>query len=279
MSDKARRYRRSTGRYERLLPTIDKLGGAVETWEQLVVAALLWAGAGSAASHRCAGALWGFDGCPRGPVDITTPRNLRSQDAAHIVIHRYNTLLGEEVSTLGPVDLTAPARTLLDLATVVPPARLEIAMDSALRRRLVTLPELRLTLSLNARRGRRGVRSFRAALAVRDDSYVPPHSPLERKLARLIQEAALPDPLRQYPVIENGREIYRIDFAYPDQMLAIEVDGWEHHSDRISWSKDRRRGNVLTMRGWRVLHFTYEDITKDPLGVIQAVREALFLTL
>lgn len=275
VTDRARSYRRRTGRLEPLLPKVERIGGAPETWEQQVAAALLWAGEGSAASHRCASALWRFDSCPPGVVEITTFRNLRAEEAGHIKIHRYSSLLPDEVESIGGIRATAPARTLLDLAAVVPSHRLEIALDSALRRKQVTLPELRLTLSRNARRGRRGVQAFRRALEIRDDSFVPQHRGLESKLWRLIATSDLPTPLREYPVIEGGREIYRIDFAYPDRMLAIEADSWEHHSDRISWSKDHDRGNVLTVRGWRLLHFTYEAVVNRPDSVIQTIRDAL----
>ncbi len=275
VQDRARHYRRRTGRYERVLPKVDRIGGAVQSWHQEVVAALLWAGPGSVASHRCAAALWGFDSCPRGPVEITTLRNLRSDDAKHVVIHRYQTLLPDEVETLGDIKLTGVARTLLDLAAVVRSGRLEAAMDSALRRKQVTLPQLRLTLSRNARRGRRGIRAFRRALDLRDHSYVPLHPGLEKKIWRLIEASDLPTPLREYPIIEGGKEIYRIDFAYPDGMLAIEADGWEYHSDRGSWSNDQGRSNVLTVRGWRLLRFTEEDATERPHELIATIFSSL----
>ena len=275
VSAKAVGYRRRTGRYERVLPKVERVGGAADCWEQQVVGALLWAGEGSAASHRCAAGLWRFDSCGRDLVEITTPRNLRSEDGKHVLIHRYSSLLPDEVETIGSIRVTAPARTLLDLAAVVPTDRLEIAMDSALRRKQTTLPELRLALSRNARRGRRGVQAFRRSLDLRDSSYVPPHPGLERKLRALIESSDLPQPLREYPVIQNGKEIYRLDFAYPDRMLAIEADSWEHHSDRISWSKDQGRGNVLTPLGWRVLHFTHEHVTVHPAYVIDTIRKSL----
>lgn len=274
VSDAARRYRRRSGRYERALPNVDRIGGVGETWEQQIAAALLWAGPGSTASHGTAAALWAFDGCSPGQVEITTPRNLRAEGAGHILVHRYQVLLPDEVQNLRGIDLTSPARTLLDLAAVVRPNRLETALDSALRRKQVTLAQLRLTLSLNARPGRRGVRAFRAALDLRDGS-TPPHRGLEKKLWRLLNSSDLPLPLREYPLIEGGREIYRIDFAHPDRMLAIEADSWEHHSDRVSWSNDQTRSNVLTARGWRVLRFTYYDVTERPEYVLKTIRDSL----
>ena len=275
LTDGARQHRRRTGRLEPVLPTVDRIGGATETWEQQVMAALLWAGPGSVASHRCAAALWRFDSCPQGLVEITTPRHLRSAAADHIVIHRYQVLRPDEIDSCGEIQVTAAARTLLDLAAVVSANRLESAMDSGLRRGQVTLPQLRLTLARNARRGRRGVQAFRRALDLRDGSFVALHPGLERRLWKLIGTSGLPLPLREYPVIEGGKQIYRIDFAYPDAMLAIEADGWEHHSDRMSWSRDQGRSNVLTARGWRLLRFTYQDLDQTPDDVVSAIRRSL----
>jgi very-short-patch-repair endonuclease len=275
VSDRARQYRRRTGRYERVLPKVDRIAGSVQTWHQQVVGALLWAGPASVASHRCAAALWGFDSCPPGSVEITSPRNLRCEIAEHVTIHRYQVLTEDEVETLGDIRLTAPPRTLLDLAAVVRSDRLDAAMDSALRRKQVTLPQLRLTLSRNARRGRRGIQAFRRALDVRDGGYVASHRGLQKKIWRLIEASDLPTPLQEYPVIEGDKEIYRIDFAYPDRMMAIEADGWEFHSDRRSWSNDQGRSNVLTIRGWRLLRFTDQDATETQDDLIAMIFDSL----
>lgn len=260
------------------MPKTVRIGGAPCSWEQDVLAALIWAGAGAAISHRSAAALWGFDGCAPDVVELTSHRVLRSRMADGIVTHRYAALDADEITSLGPIRLTTPARTLLDLAAVVRPPRLEIALDSGLRRGLVTVEELHATLRRHARCGRRGIRPFRSALLERTPGYVPPNSGLERKLARLIAESRLPSPVREHPVMENGREVYRIDFAYPDHMLAIEADGWAYHSDRVAWSADQVRANVLTVRGWRVLRFTLYDVTQRPAWVIDSIAQALAAT-
>lgn len=179
---------------------------------------------------------------------------------------------------MGPLRLTTPPRTLLDLAAVVPRSRLEVAMDSCLRRRLATVEDLQATLDRHARSGRRGVRSFREALSLRSPAYRPPHSALERKLWRLIASSPLPTPVREHPVVEGGREIYRIDFAYPEHMLAIEADGWTYHSDRLAWSSDQVRANVLTVRGWRVLRFTHHDVTNRRGWIIETISRSLAAT-
>ena len=73
---------------------------------------------------------------------------------------------------------------------------------------------------------------------------------------------------------EQGRVLAEIDFADPDLMIAIEVDGRAFHSDRHSFERDRERQNMLTLRGWVVLRFTWERITFDAEGVISEVQAA-----
>ncbi|MEY4170638.1 MAG: hypothetical protein RLZ94_1711 [Actinomycetota bacterium] len=71
---------------------------------------------------------------------------------------------------------------------------------------------------------------------------------------------------------EGGRILAEIDFADPGLMIAIEVDGRAFHSDRRSFERDRERQNMLTLRGWVVLRFTWERIVNDPDGVIAEIE-------
>jgi very-short-patch-repair endonuclease len=73
---------------------------------------------------------------------------------------------------------------------------------------------------------------------------------------------------------EHGRVLAEIDFADPHLMIAVEVDGRAFHSDRRSFERDRKRQNMLTLRGWTVLRFTWERIVSDPAGVMAEVIAA-----
>jgi very-short-patch-repair endonuclease len=73
---------------------------------------------------------------------------------------------------------------------------------------------------------------------------------------------------------EHGRVLAEIDFADPHLMIAVEVDGRAFHSDRRSFERDRKRQNMLTLRGWTVLRFTWERIVSDPAGVMAEVLAA-----
>jgi very-short-patch-repair endonuclease len=75
------------------------------------------------------------------------------------------------------------------------------------------------------------------------------------RFARAIVDGGLPEPVLQHPVsVGNCR--YRIDLAYPEFKIAIEIDGWEYHSSRSAFDDDRSRANDLVVAGWQVLRFT-----------------------
>jgi very-short-patch-repair endonuclease len=58
-------------------------------------------------------------------------------------------------------------------------------------------------------------------------------------------------------------------------MVAIEADGYRHHSGKVAWQRDRVRRNALTIRVWRVLHVTWEDHEARPYEVVAEIRGAL----
>jgi very-short-patch-repair endonuclease len=90
-------------------------------------------------------------------------------------------------------------------------------------------------------------------------------SPIERRLYKgLINNQLYPVP--QYPV---GR--YRIDLAFPYQMIAIECDGKAYHSTPKQKAHDRKKDKFLQSKGWTVLRFTGSRIHRDLSGVVRKI--------
>ena len=67
----------------------------------------------------------------------------------------------------------------------------------------------------------------------------------------------------------------RIDFAFPSLRIAIEVDGYQFHTQWAVFQDDRVRGNELELVGWTVLHFTWHQLTRQPDYVIEVLSRAL----
>jgi very-short-patch-repair endonuclease len=68
-----------------------------------------------------------------------------------------------------------------------------------------------------------------------------------------------------------GRRRYRIDFAYPDVKLAIEVDGYAFHD----LAQDAVRQNELEALGWTVHRYTWADVCFDPSPVASEIIATL----
>src|SRR3979411_1452915 len=73
------RWRVGAGSLELVVTGVYRVGGATRSWEQRLAGACLWGGPGACASHRAAGALWGFQGFGPGPVEISTLKQNRAR--------------------------------------------------------------------------------------------------------------------------------------------------------------------------------------------------------
>jgi hypothetical protein len=258
------------GRLVPVRPGVYRCAGAPPSWEQRLLAACL---AGEAvASHRSAARLWNLGGIPALRLEVTVPlgRTLRLRG---VRAHR-STLLGPEWATVHRgIPVTTPARTLIDLSAVASPPRVWEAVDQGLRERLITLEELRACFDLMAGRGRRRVAHFRPILEARQPGYDPGDSELEARVTWWLAAAGLPAPVRQHPVLVQDHR-YRVDLAYPDLRIAIELDGWAHHGTRGAFDHDRERGNDLELAGWTVLRFTSRSPRDRVVRVVRAALDA-----
>lgn len=70
---------------------------------------------------------------------------------------------------------------------------------------------------------------------------------------------------------------WRFDMAVPSRMIAIEIDGgvWSggRHSGGAGQIKDFEKGNAAAVLGWRVLHYTPQQIKKGEW--VEQVRQIL----
>jgi very-short-patch-repair endonuclease len=271
-------YLVSSGRWEIVRPAVYGVRGHPPTWHQQVMSACLWAGAGAVASHHSAARLWGMPGLESDHVEISTISNMRWKGGG-VTVHRVAGLVPADVGEIAAVPVTAAPRTLVDIAGQIDETRLEIALDDALRRRLVSVPRMRWTLERLGGKGRAGTAALRKLLEARRPGLPPPESALETRLARLLRSAGLPEPLRQHRIRHGSKVVARVDFAYPEVRLAIEVDGYRYHTGKQDWLRDVRRRTELAALGWTVLVFTWDDVERRPDWVVEQVRTKLAVQL
>lgn len=248
--------------------------GREMSFEQRALAACLACGPGSFASHGTAGAIWEMtERRPDAAVSVTVPASRRPR-VPGIRIHRSG-FRSSEYGMRRQVPVASPSRTLLDLAAELGRDDLERAADEAFRRKLVQPEGLLAYLGADHLRNAKGIATLRGIAGSRLADAVP-ESVLETEMVLLIRRYGLPEPQRQVRLVVGGRRV-RFDFAYPDHMLALEVDGMAPHLERERWEADHARNNATSLRGWRVLRFTWAQVTASPTYVAMTIADALAL--
>ena len=127
---------------------------------------------------------------------------------------------------------------------------------------------------LEAANGRRGASTLRSIV---NDQFRAPtltRNKLERVFLALCGNANLPTP-RVNAWIALEPTGFEADFLWRDQRLIAEVDGNESHGTRRAFEDDRRRDQRLMLAGYRVVRFTYRQVTENPAATTATIRGLL----
>ena len=218
------------------------------------MAACLAAGDGAMASHRTALRLWDVVG-RSGRIELLADERRRIR-LDRVTSHRSRLLPLFDRTTRHGIPVTTVARTIVDLAPIQGDERVVGTwIDAALRAKNLDLLELRSCLARVAGPGRGDVACLRQALARRLPGYDPGDSDLEVRALTALTDAGFPLPAQQFRVQCPDGPAF-IDLAYPEHLVAIELDGWDQHGRRSAFDGDRARRNELTVQGWQVFQFT-----------------------
>jgi very-short-patch-repair endonuclease len=144
--------------------------------------------------------------------------------------------------------VTSVDQTLLALAADLTPRQLERAVDEAHRRGH--------GLAKQDRRGRKGASSLNALAARNLQGHTLTRSELEERFLKLVRSAHIPDPELNVDI-----EGFLVDAVWRDQRVVIELVGARYHDQPGVRANDRRRDAALTIAGWRVLRYRWEDVT------------------
>jgi very-short-patch-repair endonuclease len=208
--------------------------------------------------------VWELLPSPEGPVDVTTLR--RSASTPRIRVHRSRTLdaLHDVVHRDG-LPVTSPMRTLLDLADVLSPHRLERVCHRAEHLRILDAAAL-----LTPSPGRRSIALTHAIEGLARRSPEITRTELEERFLALTAEHGLPRPQ------VNARVCgYEVDFYWPAERLVVETDGRATHLTPTAFEEDRRRDAVLQVAGHRVVRFTYGQVVWESSRVADVLRGLL----
>ena len=164
-------------------------------------------------------------------------------------------------------------RTLIECARDLDEASLRQVVEQALRLRLTYPGRVEKRLNQLVAKGRRGSGRLRKILAELNDGEAPTESELESAFRRLCRRAEL-SPSRQVWVKDTS-VIGRVDFAFNEYKVVVELDGRRWHSTKSDIERDRRREARLFAEGWVVLRFTWDQVKNEPQAIVAALRRTL----
>jgi very-short-patch-repair endonuclease len=220
----------------------------------------LWAASlafpAAALSHRSAAAAWDLCAVP-GRLDVSTTAGSRSVKGVRV--HRVKVL---ETARVDGLPVTTVARTFADLA----------ATEASVVRLLARAEQLRiLDVAALPAGGVAGCRRLRAGLdelGLRGGDAT--RSELEERFLELVAARGLPR-----PAINQIVHGYECDFVWRRRRVVVETDGAATHLTAAGFEGDRRRDAILTAAGWRVVRFTWRQVTREPDAVAGVVARVL----
>ena len=242
LSQTAIAYRVREGRLHRQHYGVYLVGHSVLAPYAREQAALL-ACCDSVLSHEFGAALWSLIATPAGDVSVTVVGRKRASRPG-IRVHCVDRLDRPDLRRHRGLAVTAPARTLLDLGSVVNSEVLAQAVAEAIARRLVSRSSLEGALERAPRR--RGAKALRELL---EDETAPARtrSRLERRMLALVRGHGLPEPRAN---VQLGR--WNVDFLWSEQRLIVETDSYSFHSSPTAWERDHRKQAELEDWGFSV---------------------------
>lgn len=265
-----RRWWIEQGLIERLGPRSFAIVGSDPSWRRSVWAAAAdIAGAGHVAG-RSGARLHELDGFDGDEVELLVTRAHRNVQTPHQVRSTSLPLGTQDSIAIEGIRCLTAERLILDAPLFgFDRAELENAIDSAIRLKKVSEQRLR---SHVIGRHRRSINNGRALLDALVDAGG--ESRLERWFLALVRRAGLSRPQLQKVWRDSQRTVARVDALFDDG-LVVEIAGHGTHSSRRDRQRDEQRRTELTLRGLRVITFTYDDIRDRPDWVIARLREAL----
>lgn len=260
-------HRLATGRLHPLHRGIYAVGHRALTREGVWMAATLACGDDAVVSHLDAAALWGLMAPRPGAVHVTVPTRAGRARRAGITLHRVP-LPAADATAHRRIPVTTPARTLVDVAAILPIRAVERAIDEAHFLHLLRDGSIESTLERNA--DRVGARCLATRLERHEPGSTRTRSELEERFLALCAGHRLPRPR-----VNASIEGLEVDFLWPAAGVVVETDGYAAHARRGTLERDHERDLRLRAVGYEVLRFTWRQVNVRGAWVAARVAEAL----
>lgn len=121
--------------------------------------------------------------------------------------------------------------------------------------------------------GRRGIVNVRDLLPYVDARS---ESAMESEARLVFIDGGIPPTTLQYEIVDRCGDLWRVDFAWPEAMVAAEYDSMEWHANPTAWKRDRvkmaRLGGDI---GWTLVRFVVDDVRRYPVELVGRVGKCI----
>lgn len=211
-------------------------------------------------------------------VHVTRTDRRAGRHEAGVRQHQGVLIPGDVIEWQG-LKVTSPTRTALDITTVAGTEESLCVVNHLLHTGLTTLEEM----------ARRYESMSRNPYTLRTDLVMRLAEPRMESVGEsrshfLFWRHGLPAPQPQFVVRDLlGREVARLDFAWPEYGVWLEFDGREKYTKYLRQGESttaavlrekRREDRVRELTGWRCIRITWADLL-DPAGTAARIRAVL----
>lgn len=214
-----------------------------------------------------AAAAYGFDTEDVADLHVLNPVGHQLRDSDGLVVHR------REGAPLGLVDgrpATEAGWTAVEVARGLRRPRALATLDAALRSGTCERRQLRAAAARQA--GRRGIVHVRELVPL---AAAESESPMESEARLAMHDGGLPPPVLQYEIVDRNWQTWRVDFAWPDRLVAVEYEGFDWHSSPEQLRHDRQKRAALREVGWTVHSIVADDVRRRPWDMVRRIDTEL----
>lgn len=186
-----------------------------------------------------------------------------------LTVHSY-LLAPQDICVRRGMCVTTAARTVFDLARLLPPVQSVPIVDALMRATGIKVSAVEPVIAANP--GVRGVRQARSTLELVDGGA---ESPQETRLRLALVAGGLPAPETQIEFFdEYGEAFIRVDMGWRQWKVAVEYDGVQHWNDSRQRAWDIERIEILEGLGWIVIRVS-AAMLREPATLVARVSAKL----
>ena len=203
--------------------------------------------------------LYGFDTEKDGRIHVLDP-GIRLRPTAALMVHQRT---GAPLRRISGRLATAPAWTAVETARALRRPRALATLDAVLRCGACSRADLEA--AVREQKGRRGIVKVRDVLAHADGRS---ESAMESEARLVFIDGGLPPTELQYEIVDHCGDLWRVDFAWPEAMVAAEYDSMQWHANPTAWKRDHIKTSRLQDCGWHLVRFVVDDVRRNPADLV-----------